>query len=145
MSLDSSSQPQVIDYFHAERLICAQLFVRSASDQIECSSSDEISGFRILHSPGPQEERGSQTKESQHHALAESLHNERGENYEVIGKRSFGVRESAAKRIFAKDYVAVGEQDPIALRLAGAAPHRVRFSQPPRRRFTHMYYAEFSG
>src|SRR5215472_2042201 len=103
VALNGCAESQVVDHFHAECFITTELFIYRTPNQIECAGSNEIRRLGVVHLPRTQQERGSETKEAQHHALAESFHDQRGKDYEVIRKRRFSVSESASQGVFTKD------------------------------------------
>ena len=89
-----------------------------------------ILSFGISHFPRTMTEHEQGLKEGNHHPLPRSLHDHAREKNNMVSPFVFRIQDCAQQGIRFKDYICVGEQQPLASGFRSCQPHGMGFSEP---------------
>ena len=68
----------IIQHFKFEPVVCSHLLVHAAPDQVKSSYPHVVAAVRIGHLPWPVTKHKQHLEKCQHHAYADTGHDERG-------------------------------------------------------------------
>src|SRR5262249_28019201 len=132
--LDDFAQLHVVHHFHTKALVRTDSLVDGPTNEVEGADTQVVFRLRVGTFPRTVTEDEKKLEKSDHHFFSDSLHDDVGQQHNVIRLFGFHIRHGAAKAVGAEHYVGVGEEKPVRISLLGGSPHGVGFAHPPRRK-----------